>query len=225
MCLAVPAQLTTVSPDGMTAAAMIGGIEKDVDVSLIDDPKSGDWVIVHVGFALNRIDEAEAQETLKALAALAAPSAAAASNDPAAPSADSEEINGVKYVDEYRSGETAKGIAARIREEADPKREYRFMEFCGGHTHVLSRWGLGDILPESIRMIHGPGCPVCVMPIGRIDMAMNLALNEHVILCTYADAMRVPASKGRSLFSAGPRRRRAHDLFTDGCGEDCARKS
>ena len=78
--------------DGMTAAAMIGGIEKDVDVSLIDDPKSGDWVIVHVGFALNRIDEAEAQETLKALAALAAPSAAAASNDPAAPSADSEEI-------------------------------------------------------------------------------------------------------------------------------------
>ena len=82
MCLAVPAQLTTVSPDGMTAAAMIGGIEKDVDVSLIDDPKSGDWVIVHVGFALNRIDEAEA----------AAPSAAAASNDPAAPSADSEEI-------------------------------------------------------------------------------------------------------------------------------------
>lgn len=92
MCLAVPAQLTTVSPDGMTAAAMIGGIEKDVDVSLIDDQKSGDWVIVHVGFALNRIDEAEAQETLKALAALAAPSAAAASNDPAAPSADSEEI-------------------------------------------------------------------------------------------------------------------------------------
>ena len=62
----------------------------------------------------------------------------------------------MKYVDEYRSGETAKGIAARIREEADPKREYRFMEFCGGHTHVLSRWGLGDILPESIRMIYSP---------------------------------------------------------------------
>ena len=67
MCLAVPAQLTTVSPDGMTAAAMIGGIEKDVDVSLIDDPKSGDWVIVHVGFALNRIDAKEAEETLRIL--------------------------------------------------------------------------------------------------------------------------------------------------------------
>ena len=84
--------IRVLATDGMTAAAMIGGIEKDVDVSLIDDPKSGDWVIVHVGFALNRIDEAEAQETLKALAALAAPSAAAASNDPAAPSADQEEI-------------------------------------------------------------------------------------------------------------------------------------
>lgn len=54
-------------------------------------------------------------------------------------------------------------------------------------------------------MIHGPGCPVCVMPIGRIDMAMNLALNEHVILCTYADAMRVPASKAGLSLSAGPR--------------------
>ena len=97
----------------------------------------------------------------------------------------------MKYVDEYRSSEAAKGLAARIRAEADPAREYRFMEFCGGHTHVLSRWGLGDILPPSIRMIHGPGCPVCVMPIGRIDMAMNLALNDRVILCTYADAMRV----------------------------------
>ena len=57
----------------------------------------------------------------------------------------------MKYVDEYRSGETAKGIAARIREEADPKREYLFMEFCGGHTHVLSRWGLGDIHPHDSR--------------------------------------------------------------------------
>lgn len=106
----------------------------------------------------------------------------------------------MKHVDEYRSSEAAQALAARIREEADPAREYRFMEFCGGHTHVLSRWGLGDILPPSIRMIHGPGCPVCVLPIGRIDMAMNLALEKKVILCTYADTMRVPASKGRSLF-------------------------
>ncbi|WP_443744533.1 hydrogenase formation protein HypD [Sutterella sp.] len=106
----------------------------------------------------------------------------------------------MKYVDEYRNGDEAQKLAHRIRAEADPARAYRFMEFCGGHTHVLSRWGLTDLLPENVRMIHGPGCPVCVMPIGRIDMAMALALNEDVILCTYADTMRVPASKGRSFF-------------------------
>lgn len=106
----------------------------------------------------------------------------------------------MKYVDEYRRGDEAQKLAQRIREEADAARDYRFMEFCGGHTHVLSRWGLTDLLPPNVRMIHGPGCPVCVMPIGRIDMAMNLALKEKVILCTYADTMRVPASKGRSFF-------------------------
>ena len=99
----------------------------------------------------------------------------------------------MKYVDEYRRGDEAQKLAQRIREEADAERNYRFMEFCGGHTHVLSRWGLTDLLPPNVRMIHGPGCPVCVMPIGRIDMAMNLALREKVILCTYADTMRVPA--------------------------------
>ena len=90
MCLAIPAKI--ISGDGTTAHCEMSGVTKDVDISLTPQAKAGDWVIVHVGFALNRIDEAEAQETLKALAALAAPSAAAASNDPAAPSADSEEI-------------------------------------------------------------------------------------------------------------------------------------
>lgn len=106
----------------------------------------------------------------------------------------------MKYVTEYRNSEEAAKLAQRIAAEAHRDRQYRFMEFCGGHTHVISRWGLEDILPRNVHMIHGPGCPVCVLPIGRIDMAMNLALNEHVILCTYADTLRVPASKGRSLF-------------------------
>ena len=96
----------------------------------------------------------------------------------------------MKYVDEYREGDAARRIAAEIRHEADPKRIYRFMEFCGGHTHVLARWGLTDILPPNVRMIHGPGCPVCVLPVARIDMAMQLALERNVILCTYADTMR-----------------------------------
>lgn len=107
----------------------------------------------------------------------------------------------MKYVTEYRDADKARGIAELIKKEADPSRMYRFMEFCGGHTHVLSRWGLSEVLPPNVKMIHGPGCPVCVLPVGRIDMAIELALEKKVILCTYADTMRVPASKGRSLFT------------------------
>lgn len=108
----------------------------------------------------------------------------------------------MKYVDEYRTRPEAQALAAKIREEADPARVYRFMEFCGGHTHVLSRWGLTDLLPENVRMIHGPGCPVCVLPVGRIESARELALEHDVTLCTYADLLRVPAVKGKSLFDA-----------------------
>lgn len=102
----------------------------------------------------------------------------------------------------FRQKEAISSLCAKIALAVNPDRTYRFMEFCGGHTHVLSRWGLADLLPENIQMIHGPGCPVCVLPIGRINLAIDLALHHDVILCSYADAMRVPASKGLSLMSA-----------------------
>lgn len=108
----------------------------------------------------------------------------------------------MKYIDEYRDGELAQRIAARIRAEARPERDYRFMEFCGGHTHAISRYGVSDLLPANVQMIHGPGCPVCVLPIGRIDLAVKLALEEGVILCSYGDTLRVPASAGLSLLRA-----------------------
>lgn len=108
----------------------------------------------------------------------------------------------MQYVSEYRDSEKAQALARAIRREVDPKKNYRFMEFCGGHTHVISRWGLMDILPTNVKMIHGPGCPVCVLPIGRIEMAKTLALKNEVILCTYADTLRVPAAHGQSLFDA-----------------------
>lgn len=111
----------------------------------------------------------------------------------------------MKYIDEYRDGELARRIAARIAAEADPRREYRFMEFCGGHTHAISRYGVGDLLPANVRMIHGPGCPVCVLPIGRIDLAVRLALQHGAILCSYGDTLRVPASDGLSLLRAKAR--------------------
>lgn len=108
----------------------------------------------------------------------------------------------MKYVDEFRDGDLAKNIAAHIALEADPGRTYRLMEFCGGHTHAISRYGLADLLPENVRLIHGPGCPVCVLPIGRLDQAIRLATERGVILCTYADTMRVPASNQLTLMRA-----------------------
>jgi len=111
----------------------------------------------------------------------------------------------MKYIDEFRDGELAKGLAAAIRQIARPARQYHFMEFCGGHTHAISRYGVTDLLPANVRMIHGPGCPVCVLPIGRVDMAIRLALEAGVTLCTYGDTLRVPASDGLSLMKAKAR--------------------
>ena len=108
----------------------------------------------------------------------------------------------MKYVDEFRDGELAKGLAQAIAREADASRRYNFMEFCGGHTHAISRHGVTDLLPPNVRMIHGPGCPVCVLPIGRVDLAIDLAIDRGVILCTYGDTLRIPASNGRSLLRA-----------------------
>ncbi|MBS9781268.1 MAG: hypothetical protein KGV56_02120 [Gammaproteobacteria bacterium] len=98
----------------------------------------------------------------------------------------------MKYIDEYRNPNTAQTISTAITAEVNPDRNYAFMEFCGGHTHAIARYGLTELLPNNVRMIHGPGCPVCVLPIGRIDQAIDLALNNDVILCTYGDTLRVP---------------------------------
>lgn len=108
----------------------------------------------------------------------------------------------MKYIDEFRDGATAHGLAQRIRTEVRPDREYRLMEFCGGHTHAIYRYGIPDLLPASVRMIHGPGCPVCVLPIGRLDMALELATQPKTILCSYGDMLRVPGSGGHSLLKA-----------------------
>jgi hydrogenase expression/formation protein HypD len=108
----------------------------------------------------------------------------------------------MKYIDEFRDGAIARKIAARLVAEARTDVAYSFMEFCGGHTHAISRYGIAGLLPPNVAMIHGPGCPVCVLPIGRIDMAIHLALERGAIVCTYGDTMRVPASNGLSLIRA-----------------------
>ena len=108
----------------------------------------------------------------------------------------------MKYIDEFRDGRLARTVASAIAAEAHPDETYHFMEFCGGHTHAIARYGLEDLLPAQVRMIHGPGCPVCVLPVGRIDMVLKLVADEDVVLCTYADLMRVPASGRDSLLKA-----------------------
>jgi len=105
----------------------------------------------------------------------------------------------MKYIDEFREHSLAQQLAAAIKQEADTDRTYRLMEFCGGHTHAIFRYGIQDLLPHNVEFIHGPGCPVCVLPMGRIDNAIELVEQHDVILCTYADLLRVPASQGKSL--------------------------
>ena len=109
----------------------------------------------------------------------------------------------MKHTLEYRDGRVARQLAARIAAEtAGDCAGYRFMEFCGGHTHAISRYGLEDLLPPAVRLIHGPGCPVCVLPVARVDTAIHLAERSGITLCTYGDLMRVPGSRGVSLLRA-----------------------
>jgi hydrogenase expression/formation protein HypD len=105
----------------------------------------------------------------------------------------------MKYIDEFRDGAVAQKIAANIALEANQQRSYHLMEFCGGHTHAISRYGIVDLLPDNIHMIHGPGCPVCVLPIGRVENAIQLAQIPGLILCSYGDMLRIPTANGMSL--------------------------
>ena len=108
----------------------------------------------------------------------------------------------MKYVNEFRDGKKAEQLAKLIATEAKPEREYRLMEFCGGHTHTIFRYGIDDLLPSNIKMLHGPGCPVCVLPMKRIDAAIELALSPNNILCSYGDMLRVPGRARMSLQKA-----------------------
>ncbi len=105
----------------------------------------------------------------------------------------------MKYVDEFRDPETIEAAAREIRRLADPSRHYRIMEVCGGHTHAIYRFGLQDLLPENVELIHGPGCPVCVLPMGRIDDGLELARQPGMIFAAFGDMMRVPGTRGTPL--------------------------
>ncbi len=99
----------------------------------------------------------------------------------------------MKYIDEYRQSDIAYKLADQIARLTD--RPLKLMEVCGGHTHTIFKYGIEDLLPPNITMIHGPGCPVCVIPLGRVDDSISIALQPEVIFTTFGDMMRVPGSK------------------------------
>jgi hydrogenase expression/formation protein HypD len=105
----------------------------------------------------------------------------------------------MKYVDEFRDPDLISKVSREIARIVDPQRHYRIMEVCGGHTHSIYRHGLKDVLPDNIQLVHGPGCPVCVLPMGRIDDGLSVLSEPNTVLTAFGDMMRVPGTKGTPL--------------------------
>ncbi|MGE4704651.1 hydrogenase formation protein HypD [Yersinia enterocolitica] len=110
----------------------------------------------------------------------------------------------MRYVDEFRDPALVSALLQRIEnllpQLADQQRlPLQIMEVCGGHTHAIFKFGLDQLLPDGLEFVHGPGCPVCVLPMGRIDSCLEIAAHPQVIFCTYGDAMRVPGRNGSML--------------------------
>ncbi|NUW31866.1 hydrogenase formation protein HypD [Nonomuraea sp. SMC257] len=105
----------------------------------------------------------------------------------------------MRFVDEYRDAGRARALAADIAARCEPGRRYTFMEVCGGHTHTIYKHGLEDLLPREVVLVHGPGCPVCVIPMGRVDDAIHIASQPDVIMTSFGDMMRVPGGNGSFL--------------------------
>ena len=105
----------------------------------------------------------------------------------------------MRYVDEFRDAELARGLGAQIAALAEPGRHYKVMEVCGGHTHTIYKHGIEDHLPETVELVHGPGCPVCVIPMGRVDDGISIAARDGVIFTCFGDMMRVPGGNGTLL--------------------------
>jgi hydrogenase expression/formation protein HypD len=105
----------------------------------------------------------------------------------------------MRFVEEFRDPELGKVLAGEILSAVEPGRHYKVMEVCGGHTHSIYKYGVDDLLPANVELVHGPGCPVCVIPMGRVDDAIALARQEGVIFTCFGDMMRVPGSAGTLL--------------------------
>ncbi len=104
----------------------------------------------------------------------------------------------MKFVDEFRNQQVAARLA-RVITEQSAGRHWKIMEVCGGHTHTIYKYGIEDVLPANVELVHGPGCPVCVIPMGRVDDGIAVARTPGVIFTCFGDMMRVPGSSGNLL--------------------------
>ncbi len=105
----------------------------------------------------------------------------------------------MRFVDEFRDPDLARALAAEILSSVEPGDHLKLMEVCGGHTHSIYRYGIDDLLPEGVELVHGPGCPVCVIPMGRVDDGIEIARHDDVLLACFGDMLRVPGSQGTFL--------------------------
>jgi hydrogenase expression/formation protein HypD len=127
----------------------------------------------------------------------------------------------VKYLDEFRDPDTAKRLLAALDEETT--RPWTIMEVCGGQTHTIARYGLEELVPDAISLVHGPGCPVCVTPLEVLERARRLALTPGVTLHTFGDMLRVPGVNG-DLLDARSRGAQVHVVLSPLDAVDAARR-
>jgi hydrogenase expression/formation protein HypD len=130
----------------------------------------------------------------------------------------------VRFVDEFRDGATAHALAAELRTLVEPGRHVKLMEVCGGHTHAIYRHGLDALLPPEVELVHGPGCPVCVIPMGRVDDAISLAERPGVTFASFGDMLRVPGGRRRSLLEAKARGADVRTVYSPLDALDLARR-
>lgn len=105
----------------------------------------------------------------------------------------------MKFVDEFRDADLAKALGTKIASLTEAGRHYKIMEVCGGHTHTIYKHGIEDHLPDNVELVHGPGCPVCVIPMGRVDDGIAIAKDPEVMFTCFGDMMRVPGGNGSFL--------------------------
>ena len=196
--LAIPGKVveTYREHDVLMGKVDFGGVSKRVCLEHVPEVQLGEYVIVHVGFALSVIDEAEAKQVFAFLRKMnelddVTVDQSAVGEDEKGEM--SQRTTSMKFQDEYRDPVRPRKLRQAIHRATT--RPWTIMEVCGGQTHTIVKYGIDELLPPQIELVHGPGCPVCVTPLEMIDKAIAIASRPDVIFCSFGDMLRVPGSR------------------------------